>query len=648
MENESSLRTTPKLNHTNETIKYCETNIKDFYNEKNLSKYLLSSVYKKSWEQRLQWFESKIITFYKNMNKSNILIVGRKSFLDTFKRSCQKCGWNNSNLTFVISPDESVLSSGYDLIIDAKYFPEYFSSIYRGLNAQSFIYAYSEILIEETISFLKKNEIFFFYFEIPILRKIKNLNEVDKKFIINDPKERYDFFNNEAKLNELLELLYKDNEDSQSYMRQKLKYELYQINNGKYRVFADCSHGDLLNVVNGIRTTCYHNNNENSKKINIYGPCTVAGTFTCDSCTIESYLQLKLNAEKKNYNVFNYGVSKEDVINDFERIIDTEFRTGDIVIIISEPTQFAIKVFEKLNVNIYPTSSIFERPHNYGNWMLFSDGQINHNGNMALADYIFKTIKPKLDNKSEGLEMFKFHLEEEVDNFLLDNPDFNSYINELKKMKEEKNIKGKIGYCIMNCNPFTLGHRYLIEKALEIVNYLYIFILSEDVSTFPFKDRINLVKKGVEDLKNRICVLPMCKWIATIISFPEYYTRKEFSYFDITQDIHLAAKYICPSLGITKQFVGSEPNDSLTRRYNVNIKNVLPKYGIKCYIIERKKIKEGNDEKAISAKNIRNIIKLSSGKSPSQEDIENLKKLVPCTTLEYLISNWNSIKTKLL
>ena len=60
-------------------------NKNDFYNENNLAKYLLSSVYKKNWEQRLQWFEYKIISFYKNMNKNNILIIGRKSFIDTFK-----------------------------------------------------------------------------------------------------------------------------------------------------------------------------------------------------------------------------------------------------------------------------------------------------------------------------------------------------------------------------------------------------------------------------------------------------------------------------------------------------------------------------------------------------------------------------------
>ena len=574
MENKVSSKNNQNLNNKTESIFY-DKNDNDFYNENNLNKYILSSIYKKNWEQRLQWFESKIIQFYKNMNKFNILVVGRKSFLDTFKKACQNSEWNNSNFTFLISPNESIFNLGFDLIIDAKYYPKYFNSIYKDLNVHSFIHAYSEILIEETFSFLKKNKILFFYYEIPILSKIKNLYEIDKKFIINDPKERYDFLNNDKNLNELLEILYKDNEDSYSYMKRKLKYELYQINNGKYRVFADCSYGDLLNIVNGIRNTCYHNNNENSKKINIYGPCTVAGTFTCDSCTLESYLQLKLNAEKIEYNVINYGVSKEDFINDFERIIDTEFRCGDIVIIISQQTTFIKKIFEKLNIIIYSTSSIFERPHNYGNWMLFSDGQINHNGNKALADLIFKEIRPKLDNNISRMETFKFHLEKEVDNFLLDNPDFNSYIIDLKKMKEEKNIKGKIGYVIMNCNPFTLGHRYLIEKALEIVNYLYIFILSEDVSLFPFKDRLKLVKSGLEDLKNKICVLPVSRWIATIIN-------------------------------------------------------------------------EENDDEIISAKNIRNIIKLSIGEYPSEEDIEKLKKLVPFTTLEYLVSNWNIIKNKLL
>ena len=84
----------------------------------------------------------------------------------------------------------------FDLIIDAKYYPKCFNYIYKDLNVHSFIHAYSEILIEETISFLKKNEILFFYYEIPILSKIKNLDEIDKKFIINDPKERYDFLNN--------------------------------------------------------------------------------------------------------------------------------------------------------------------------------------------------------------------------------------------------------------------------------------------------------------------------------------------------------------------------------------------------------------------------------------------------------------------
>ena len=63
----------------------------------------------------------------------------------------------------------------------------------------------------------------------------------------------------------------------------------------------------------------------------------------------------------------------------------------------------------------------------------------------------------------------------------------------------------------MNCNPFTLGHRYLIEQASEKVDHLYVFVVEEDKSFFPFSDRIGLVKKGTADLKN-ITVKPSGKY----------------------------------------------------------------------------------------------------------------------------------------
>ena len=42
----------------------------------------------------------------------------------------------------------------------------------------------------------------------------------------------------------------------------------------------------------------------------------------------------------------------------------------------------------------------------------------------------------------------------------------------------------KFGAVVMNCNPLTLGHRYLIEQALKQCDYLMIFVVQEDKSFF--------------------------------------------------------------------------------------------------------------------------------------------------------------------
>ena len=57
-----------------------------------------------------------------------------------------------------------------------------------------------------------------------------------------------------------------------------------------------------------------------------------------------------------------------------------------------------------------------------------------------------------------------------------------------------RQIAPKIGAIVMNCNPFTLGHRYLVEYAASQVEHLYIFAIEEDKSIFPFVDRFELIK----------------------------------------------------------------------------------------------------------------------------------------------------------
>ncbi|MGL4971442.1 MAG: [citrate (pro-3S)-lyase] ligase, partial [Cetobacterium sp.] len=68
------------------------------------------------------------------------------------------------------------------------------------------------------------------------------------------------------------------------------------------------------------------------------------------------------------------------------------------------------------------------------------------------------------------------------------------------------------GLLIMNCNPFTLGHQFLIEYASEKMDNILILVVEEDKSSFPFNDRIELVRKGTSHLSN-VTVLPSTEYV---------------------------------------------------------------------------------------------------------------------------------------
>lgn len=187
----------------------------------------------------------------------------------------------------------------------------------------------------------------------------------------------------------------------------------------------------------------------------------------------------------------------------------------------------------------------------------------------------------------------------------------------------------------MNCNPFTLGHRYLIEEAAKKVDNLYVFVVEEDKSVFPFKDRIELVKKGTKDLKN-VKVLPSGKWMISLLTLPGYFTKDSKTEIntDASKDLNLFAEYIAPTLGINVRFAGTEPLDKFTCAYNESMRRELPKHGIEFCEIERKMV--NND--FISASKVRKL--LESG------NFETLKSYVPKTTYDYLVNIFSSQKQK--
>ena len=195
-----------------------------------------------------------------------------------------------------------------------------------------------------------------------------------------------------------------------------------------------------------------------------------------------------------------------------------------------------------------------------------------------------------------------------------------SFIESLPQAKE-----GVSGAIVMNCNPFTLGHRYLIETAASQVDNLYVFVLSEDKSEFPASDRLELVRKGTEDLQN-VTVLTTGDYLISSATFPDYFLREDtdVSAEQCALDCNIFTKYYAPRLNISKRFAGTEPNSQVTDHYNRTMEDLLPGAGIEFIEIPRLE----SDGEPISAKRVRALL--------HRDRPDELRRLVPQTTFDYL------------
>ena len=182
---------------------------------------------------------------------------------------------------------------------------------------------------------------------------------------------------------------------------------------------------------------------------------------------------------------------------------------------------------------------------------------------------------------------------------------------------------GTVGAAVMNCNPFTRGHRYLIEAAAKECDRLYVFVLSEDKSRFSAHDRMEMVKLGTADLPN-VTVLPTGPYLISSATFPTYFLkeREQAGQIQCLLDIEIFCRHFVPKFGITRRYVGTEPLSPMTNLYNQALKQHLPQRGIELRELPR--LEQGGIP--VSASAVRSAL----------ESPELLGKLVPETTLTYL------------
>ena len=200
---------------------------------------------------------------------------------------------------------------------------------------------------------------------------------------------------------------------------------------------------------------------------------------------------------------------------------------------------------------------------------------------------------------------------------------FSGYLNSLEKQKESA---PRVAALVMNANPFTLGHQYLVEKAASENDILHLFIVSEDASLVPFSVRKKLVMEGTAHLKN-IRYHDSGPYIISNATFPSYFQKDEQAVIESHAMLDLTVfTKIASALGINRRYVGEEPTSLVTGIYNQIMSEKLPENGIECVIVPRKE----NKGAVISASTVRQALK--------EENWPLLEELVPETTLNYFKS----------
>lgn len=179
---------------------------------------------------------------------------------------------------------------------------------------------------------------------------------------------------------------------------------------------------------------------------------------------------------------------------------------------------------------------------------------------------------------------------------------------------------------VMNANPFTLGHRYLLEQACAEADAVHLFVLSENFGPIPAADRLRLVKEGTADMP-KLILHESGPYIISAATFPSYFLKSgdDVSETHARLDIAVFAR-IAGALGIGLRLVGEEPTSRVTALYNDIMVRELPPAGVACRVLPRREA----GGRAISASTVRQAV--HDGR------LEDVRDMLPDSTWRYLTS----------
>lgn len=383
-----------------------------------------------------------------------------------------------------------------------------------------------------------------------------------------------------------------------------------------------------INYINKARVTL-NTPAEFKHTIYLLGPCIAISLFNQDRHTVGFFLQQYFNEKYLQYKVVALGTTNDADRYYFFNILDgIELKCGDKI--------FWLEQTFKCNHWDLDTTCIFKSLYQeYGRDFYYDAlAHCGKEANRKIAEFIFDYIHSHPENE-------RCLSSDDKNAVCIDKPDrprpaHNPFAGNLQLEKYKQFIQSQaihkrpvVGAIVMNCNPFTLGHQYLIEHAASETDFLYIFVVEEDKSFFRFEDRMELVKAGTRHLSH-VKVLPSGEFIISSNTFSEYFDKANLTgtTIDTSLDVETFAAQIAPCLDITVRFVGEEPLDPITNQYNQSMKAILPKYGIELRELKRKE----SENKIISASRVRKCLE--------ENQWDDIKDMVPETTYEFLYARY--------
>ena len=362
-----------------------------------------------------------------------------------------------------------------------------------------------------------------------------------------------------------------------------------------------------INVRHGERVTAGQPDRY-ERTIWFFGPCLVIGNYAGDEYTIESWLQKMLNHRGISARVVNCGCWGGNVAI-LGRISTTHFRKGDILVALMEDLNLSEEKFRTLDL-----WEILEKYQVPDEWMLDNAYHVNHHVNAIYAEAIFnKMLEDKLfTGKSAGTKPLLFD-QDLIDRFYIKKYFYGTDLDRFDTA----------ACCVINGNPFTNGHRAMIEQAARETDHVYVLVVREDASLFSFAERYAMAKEALKNLDN-VTVVPSGVFMVNTRNFPAYYAKMNLGNVEEQAENHVRSfAAVASRLHVTHRYLGEEPADPITSWINEKSVEILPQFGMQAVIVPRTRF----DGDYVSGSRVRSL---------AEKADPAVRNLVPDTTADLI------------